>query len=262
MAKVNNWIHYGYNGNQLKLGDAQGCIDVMTNQGKPGLSKQYIKDFKKFSAASLRDKVNQTAPPNTNGGVHPEPNLKPGPWGGNYNWMRVTIGKLADNTPIVVILYHLLRHRVVNKEAACWSWSVGFVPSLLGDLPVGGMPAGSAFKQEYVDFAKEVATQLHTDLTDNSQFKPPGKSSVIYDQKDSKGDPDPKEPGKNETSRRATKIGELGWVFHKDKTEIPKLFTINTPEPHNPPTGSSGNEILGWSRTPGEQIAITVLDAN
>lgn len=254
MNKVDNWAHYGYNANPLFPGDAQACIDIMTNLGHVGLSQQYITDFQHFTAAQLMNKVNNAVPPDTTNGN----DLPAGPWTGNYNWMRVTIGRRADNTPIVVILYHLLRHRIVTAEPACWSWSVGFVPTLLTDLPAGGMPAGSAAKQEYVDFAAEIATVARFNLMKDTYFKPSGMSSVIYDQIDH-GDPN-NTPGSNEHGRRKTKIGELGWVFQKDTTQIPTLFTIQKSKKYGPPKDFGGNQIKGWARTPGEQIITTQLD--
>lgn len=242
-ALVSRWQHFGPGDRFMFESDAQDCISIMTD---PDLSVQYQTDFATFDARRLAIKVNLPVP---------SENIEPGPWNDAYNWMRVTLGYDGRGRAIVAIVYHLLRHRIVNREVGVWSSSVGFDPDLLPDVP----GAGHAHLREYIDFAVEVSQRMKVDLTSDN-FKPSGRDFVIYDQPDLRGEGVSGEIGSNEASRRDTKIGELGWVAEREPAVIPGIFTkVGTPHEAPPPRDQENDVIPGWSRDGTEPIIVTEL---
>ena len=248
MPIVQNWTSYGLGAAYLTKEKAKKAIEIMRQT-----AVQHSLELNAGMADLIKYKVNNSEPPSGT-------DLPSAPLDGEYNWMRITIGIDGMNNEIAVIVYHLLRHRLVDKKTnAYWSSSAGFLLNLVPNPPNA---AGGASDAKYIELANDFADQMNKDL---KSFKPSGKYSVVYDHVD-KTEASGDAPGEKEAHRRSTKVGELGWAFQHD-TGVKAKFAISKPVKVNRPVDKKGKEIPGWGRDSGlngshdDKIVVTVLEA-
>gem|GEM_PF-2786649 len=225
---------------KLTVAQAQNCIATFnkTAQVHPN------RDFKKFAASDLVNKVNTTS----NG----------------FNWMKIRSGVETTTGASVYIIYHLLRHRVNDISLkGKWGISVGFDPQLVGAAPKGvGVSVDPPPASPYIDAAIAFVTLIHSDLPN---FVPYDGFGVIYDDvaEDKNGNLVGGGFG-TEAMRRTTPVGELGWVVQHNQTTTslfqftPILMAVPAT---NPKWGRPGGDPLpgGGIRPKDSQIVTTLL---
>lgn len=209
----------------IDLSNATSCVDIM----KQTALVHRNRDFLYYTPAQLTTKVN--VPVN------------------GYNWIKIRSGHDADQSsaPKVYIIYHLLRHRIRQHMQGQWSLSIGFDQKLL-PAPSGGNVNDP--KNPYVQFAEAIGARMAADL---KSISPNDGYSVIYD--DIGGDAG----FGNEGTRRATPIGELGWVCQKSSLVQGVYFGISGPVLEPCPVDGLGYRIPGWGRPQDTQIVVTTL---
>lgn len=191
---------------------------------------------------------------------------------GRYNWVKVRLAKLGtkDGPDTVVIVYHLLRHRLAagldkkNVNYGFWSVSIGINPTFFSK------PTGNAQTDKdhpYYVLAEEIARKIREDLKsksfqlykdENSEFKPSQDYFVVYDDVDLNEDP-AADPGSGIVNRRKTRIGELGYLFQKSDA-LNGILKIDSIARIDVPKGSDGKtRIPGWGRSDDTQIVVTKI---
>ena len=234
------------------------------------------RDFgRKAHPVAIYDKVNNRTPTTYHRPGYPD--LNP-----TYNWMKVSIGYVVNENATfppheVVIVYHLLRHRLREAAAAdpvhpldpkfgFWAVSVGLHPRLILTkfLPPTVDPSNTS--DPTVALAQDIATRISADLKSFAGAgDPPGDYAVIYDELDA-SDIDVNSAGvitatgKNPTKRRNSRIGRLGLIFANKAANPVINLLFDNPEikMRDYPLSDSGDPIPGWAENHLAQPQIVV----
>ena len=255
-----NWVLYENKGaGPLPAGSifdvkmARRVIEIMGMTSKVHRDR----DFDETEDQALVDAVNiRTANPQT-------PATK-------YNWMKISVGFDANNVGQAVLIYHLLYHRIRTGKPDPWSVSVGLSHKVINHpfFFANGSTLGSVndAAYPYVDLATTLATRIRTDLKTFANPDPAGASFVIYDDIDPVEYRNGLQPGVMASHRRATRIGELGWVFQHNTNIQQNIIAVQGSQFTDLPTmPDTTTTIRGWGRQaspfdPADpQIVVTTL---
>jgi hypothetical protein len=234
------------------VGDNISLSDTLILMKLLGSTSSFVaSELSAFAAKDLAAKIN--SPALGNPGRHP---LPAGPEaGGAYNWMKASIGYDNRGNPLVGILYHLHRHRIVAGSRGFWGVSVGLDATKMPPVNTGDDPANN---HPITPLVGDIASRIKDDLAVMQPFSAAGggKYFVIYDHLGPHDAPG-HTPGDNIADRRRNFIGEFGLVAQKSPI-IARTISVISRTVIPRPTDKNDNPIANWRANVAETIMATL----
>lgn len=246
--RVKSWKRF----QATPVGDNISLSEMLILMKLLGSTSTFIaNELLSFTAKDLADKIN--IPALGAAGSYP---LPAGPEaGGEYNWMKASIGYDNKDNPIVGILYHLQRHRIVKRWRGYWNVSVGLDAAKMPAVNLGDNPANN---HPITPLVGDVASRLKDDLAVMRPFSAAGRGHyfVIYDHL-GPHDTATTTPGDNIGDRRRNFIGEFGLVAQKSPQIAGKVSVISRTVIDRP-DDKYDSPIANWRAKVAETIMATL----